>query len=202
MANVNLFELEGCLVALKGFCEQNPRKPYVLRYRSGVEEAQRLLKAALTETDQTYTRWRLEMGGDQLAHKHLQRAFKRLQGKLRELGAVGWPEEPVSYWDDAKTVEAAKEMLAFLEEHQKGLDFAAEGIAELKGLLGGSTKEAHEHTEALEAYRRVAAQRKEGMELALDIVSELREELRADLGRDSEAYRAMKWPAMLNSDPL
>lgn len=202
MPNVNVFELEACLGSLVSLCERHPRKPIVAQYGKAISAAQARLVEAMRETDQVYTRWRVEGGEDKLAYKQLQRATRAAQRQLEALGVVGYPSEEVGYWDEAEAVAAAQAMVAFLEEHRKALDFAEAAASELKKLLGGSARESGETKEALDHYRRISMDRKAAMEAAAEVIGAVRVELRREVGVEGELYRAIRWPAMVAPDPL
>lgn len=202
MPNVNFFELEACLSTLQAFCQKHPRKPYVARHATEVDAVAQRLQSAVGETDRVYTQWRLEHGEDKLAYKQLQKAYKGAQRQLKALGVMGYPEQVVSYWDEEDTLEAAQQMLSFLQEHKKALDFAADTITELKRLLDVVSREEGETRDALGSYRRISGDRKLAMEFAIEVIGAMRRAMRRDLGRHSELYLSVRWPAMVEPDPM
>lgn len=200
-SNVNLIEMQACLRDLKAHVEQHPRKSYVNEFGERVLRVHRALDEDVAMVDARFIHWRLEIGEEKLALKHLQRTFKRAQKALSDAGALGYPEQVVNYWDEDDTLAAAREMLDFLREHQSSLDFADDFIGDLDRLLSGSRTEMRETTDALDAYRRVMGQRKVVMENALQIIGAVRRAMREDLGVGHADYQSIKWPAMLEPDP-
>ncbi len=202
MANVNFFELEACLSSLLAYFDKHPREASTALFQARVVKVDAHLRETIETTDRIYNKWRVEGGEERLAYKHLQKAVKAAQRQLAALDAVGYPTQVVSYWDQEDTLEAAQQMLAFLKEHREDLDFADESLSEIQRLLNNVEREGEEVTTALAGYREVSSSRKLAMEIVQDIIKEVRPSMRREFGRDSEAYKSIRWPAMLDPDPM
>ncbi len=200
--NVNFFELKNCLDDLSDFLGRHYKKLYAKQYTAAVERAKEGLHGQIAQTDERYTQWRFEVGQEKLALKHLQRAYKRAQRKLKEVGALDYPEDVVTYWDEAHAIDGGQRMLAYLRERGSALDFAAEMIAEFEKLLDKSHQEGREENQALLDYRRISGSRKTAMEKAIEVIDVVRRAAREDLGAEHADYLAVRWPAMVAPDPF
>ncbi len=198
--NVNFFELENCLDTLVPFIERHPQKGYVKDFGPRARKAKDHLHQSFRDTDAVYTKWRLELGEGQLAMKHLQRACKKTQAHLEEVGAIGFPEDVVDYWDEGATVACAKAIIAWLKENEAALDKAAPMIAEIQTKLAAATGDVETGDQSLETYQRLSGGRKLAMEDAILAIDVLRRSIRDDLGIESPEYQAIRWPAMVAPD--
>lgn len=200
MSYANYFEISKCLSDSLAYCQEHPDREHSKFHGKLLKRAQDRLETARAKSDQEFTEWRMENREDMLAWKHLASELQKVQKRLSRVNAVGYLDQKVMYWYHDALISAVAEMIDYLKARTDDLDFAVDAIAKLERKQEKATSEVTESGRALDEYLRYSKMRADAMREVTDTIAGFRKRLRRDLGKQDEAYQAIRWPQQIASD--
>lgn len=200
MSYANMFELKSCLKDAIAYCEAHAERVHSQTYTELLTKAYADLLSAVEVSNKHFTSWRVEDREDKMAWKNLAKELRETQIELARVGAVGYFDQRILYWDTDLLAAAVKEMLEYLEDRKDDLDFAQKKIDVLQRQTSQALNEDFESGQKLKQYLRFAQVRSDAMKNAINTISGFRRVLRKDLGKGSEEYLALRWPIAVASD--
>ncbi|MFU8802552.1 MAG: hypothetical protein ACNA8W_01970 [Bradymonadaceae bacterium] len=200
MSNANVFELTQCLKDSLEYCENNPQTELCLYFHTRLASAQQEFHEGLKMTDGHFAHWRNEAGDDRLSWKHLAMELSKTQGRLGKVGAIGYPDQKVKYWNPASLELVVREMIAYLKSRSEQIAFASEQVEKLERQLERCFSETQEATDALRTYSRFVQMRSNAINNATNTIASFRQAMRRDLGKEHPAYKSIRWPFAVATD--
>lgn len=196
MANVNVFELEGCLESLVRFQDKHPNKPYVIDNGAEVRAFLGELRSSSSGLGDQYGEWRAELVNQVHTRKKLTLLAKKIYQDLEEEGATGYPRARADYFDHEAVVAAGRALADYLRRNQQAFPFAEGALAEIGSLLDALSADPTGSRER-EVFRRSSMSHKRTMDAAQRLVGLMLDHIRSDFGEEGEEYRSIPWPAAL-----
>lgn len=200
MSYANMFELDSCLEDAIAYCEKHPDREHSKVHHFLLKSAQKELDSAVKASDEHFASWRAEYRDDKLAWKHLSTELRDTQNELRRVGAAGYFDQKVLYWNTDLLAGAVLEMLEYLRDRVGDLDFAQKRIDALQRRLDGATSDDFETRRSLKGYLRHSQVRSDAMKNAVNTIASFRKAVRKDLGKTNQEYQSLRWPQAIASD--
>lgn len=200
MSVANLFEITRCLADSLSYCEKNPNTELTRLFGARLASAKKELDDALNTTDGHFANWRAESGDDRLAWKHLSNELARAQTRLSKIGALGYPDQKLKYWDTDLLEGVVRAMIAYLKERGTQIDFAAEQAEKLERQLERCFSEHQTQDDALRTYKRHVQRRSDAINNGTNTIATFRQTMRRQLGTDHADYTAIHWPFAIATD--
>lgn len=200
MAYANIAEVEVCLVDCLQYCEKNAGSPICREFGARLHQVVAALKASKSSSDHYYSSWRRERGDDKRGWKRVAMLLREVQGELRKVDAVGYPDRRVMYWDTELLEVAVQQMMTYLAAHSDEIEFAADFLARLEQQLGSARAEDDDSDQAYRTYQNYIGARRDALADATFLITELRATMRRDLGVEHPDYQSIRWTWALSPD--
>lgn len=200
MPNANLIELETSLKDCLRYCEQQPNSELAKLYYKRLKFVSDQLHQSIKESDQHHARWRTEEREQLVSWKQLAHALRDTQNKLRRIGALGFPEQRIMYWNTDALLRVVAAMDEYLREHADSIEFAIEDADKMQRIISQVNAEAQDEDIALKSFQRFVELRREGIAEAGNMIGEFRQAMRRVLGKRHDDYQNIFWPYAIASD--
>lgn len=200
MPNANLIELETSLKDCLRYCEQQPNSELAKLYYKRLKFVSDQLHQSIKESDQHHARWRTEEREQLVSWKQLAHALRETQNKLRRIGALGFPEQRIMYWNTDALLRVVAAMDEYLREHADSIEFAIEDADKMQRIISQVNAESQDEDIALKSFQRFVELRREGIAEAGNMIGEFRQAMRRVLGKRHDDYQNIFWPYAIASD--
>lgn len=200
MAYATIAEMEVCLADCVRYCEQNPGSAQCVRFGARLKQVLAEFHATETIADRQFSSWRREEGLDKASWKRVATLLRDVQRELREVDAIGYPDQRVMYWDEELLEAAARQMMDYLRARSADFGFATEYLTRFEQAISAAHGEGQQSGEALRTFHNHVGARREALTNATQLISEVRSFMRKKLGADHPDYRSIRWVWALSPD--
>jgi hypothetical protein len=201
MPNANLIELETSMASCLSFCEANKDKvELAAMYHPRFERMISRYHEAIRASDHHHAGWQAEQREETVARKQISDLLRRTQQRLHAMGAIGFPNQRLLYWDFEELLEVVDAMQAYLAEHSDELEFASEVRERFGRLLAAAQAESQDVDGSLKRFQRFVDLRRAAINEAGSLIGEFRVGLRRTLGKTHPLYQGIYWPYSIASD--
>lgn len=201
MPNANLIELETSLKSCLDFCvAQQGKLELAAAYLPRFQKIQRRYEEALRSSDAHHATWQGEQREQTVARKQLSQLLRDTQQRLHRLGAMGFPDARILYWDYDAMLVVVQGMMTYLDEHKAELEFAGEVREKMARLIAAAQAEGVEVASSLKQFQRFVDLRREAITELGSLIGEFRVGLRRTIGKKHPDYLAIFWPYAIASD--
>ena len=169
-------------------------------FKPRLERAREKWVESVENSDRYYLMWQKEFIEDKQSWRKLGGEFRSIQKELRQLGAEGYPTDPMYHWDEEALAAVAQTMIEYFNERRGQIPEAGEKSERLQRLAEAANDESAESGYALHEFNRHVLFRAEAMGTLSSVLSDFRQSLRRDLGKHNELYRSIRWPISLSPD--
>ena len=200
MPNANRFELETCLKDCLRFCDEHPDLDVVQVFHERFTLAAHHYADSMEMSDKTHAKWRVEEREEMVAWKQIASNLRDTQNTLRRMGAFGYPEHRVLYWDRVLLLEVVDEMITYLRDHADDIEWSKGTVDLFERQVGSAKSEGRDQTDALKTFQRYIDVRRESMSELGALIGEFRVALRRTFGKKDPRYGSIHWPYAIASD--
>lgn len=193
MAYATIAEIEVCLADCIRYCEQNPGSAQCVRYGARLKKVHADFHATEEMAGQQFSTWRREEGLDKASWKRVATLLRDAQRQLREVDAIGYPDQRVLYWDEELLEVAARQMMDYLRARTADFEFAAEYLSRFEQAIGAAHSEGRQSGEALRTFHNHVGARREALTDATQLITEMRAFMRKKLGVSHPDYTSIRW---------